>query len=152
MVANDLFWMQQAYNKALEAEQNGEIPIGAVIIDSKNNLLAEAGNRTIIDHDPTLHAEIVAIRQASKNAKNHRLVNTTIYVTLEPCVMCMGAILQARIKRLVFAARDFKCGAAGTVYNLHNCQHQNHKCIVDEGIMQTDCATLLKNFFNIKRN
>ncbi|MDX2345869.1 MAG: tRNA adenosine(34) deaminase TadA [Legionella sp.] len=141
----DLEWMQQAYLLALKAEQAGEVPVGAVLISDNNLLIGEGFNQTISNQDPTAHAEIIAIRHAAQNTHNHRLLNTTLYVTLEPCVMCAGALLQARVKRLVFATRDLKAGATGSSYNLL------HHIQIDEGILQHECADLLSAFFKKRR-
>src|SRR3990167_4040132 len=147
MKKDDYFWMQQAYTQALHAEKQGEVPVGAVIVGSENSLLGAACNQTIHDYDPCAHAEILAIRQACQRVANYRLPHSTLYVTLEPCVMCAGAIIQARFARVVFATRDLKTGAAGSVYNLLQGYPLNHRVTIDEGIMQHECATLLSNFF-----
>ncbi len=144
---NDLFWMQQAYEQALLAEQEGEVPVGAVLVSKENQLIGLGRNALQQSHDPTDHAEIRALRQASLTLANHRLLDSTLYVTLEPCVMCAGALVHARVKRLVFATRDFKAGAAGSVYNVVQGYPLNHKVLVDEGIMQEQCASLLQEFF-----
>lgn len=148
---NDLFWMNKAYEQALLAQDEGEVPVGAVLVSCNNTLLGSGRNALEQSHDPTDHAEIRALRHASSTIKNHRLLNTTLYVTLEPCVMCAGALVHARIKRLVFATRDFKAGAAGSVYNLLQGPPLNHKVLIDEGIMQQPCALLLSSFFKQRR-
>lgn len=148
---NDRFWMQQAYEQAKLAADEGEVPVGAVLISADNQLLALGRNRLQNSHDPSDHAEFVAIRQAAQIIKNHRLLDTTLYVTLEPCPMCAALLVQARIKRLVFASRDFKTGAAGSVLHLLQGKPLNHKVIVDEGIMEVECSTLLSDFFKIRR-
>lgn len=148
---NDHYWMQKAYEHALIAQQEGEVPVGAVLVSKENKLLGWGRNSIQINHDPSDHAEIRAIRQASLYLKNHRLLDTTLYVTLEPCVMCAGLIVHARIKRLVFATRDFKAGAAGSIYNLLQGYPLNHKVLIDEGIMQKECAFLLSEFFKLRR-
>lgn len=144
---NDRYWMQKAYEQALLAKAEGEVPVGAVLVSSTNTLLSSGRNSLEKSHDPTDHAEIKAIRQASQYLNNHRLLDTTLYVTLEPCAMCAGLIVHARIKRLVFATRDFKAGAAGSVLNLLQGYPLNHKVIIDEGTMQHECSTLLTDFF-----
>lgn len=146
MGMNDHYWMQLAYQQALLAKTQGEVPVGAVLIKD-NSLISLGSNRVEESHDPSDHAEVIAIRQASQILKNHRLLDTTLYVTLEPCVMCAGLLVQARIKRLVFATRDFKAGAAGSVFNILKGLPLNHKVIIDEGIMQKECAELLSDFF-----
>ncbi len=144
---NDRYWMQQAYQQALLAQLEGEVPVGAVLVSKDNELLGIGRNTLQNHHDPSEHAEINAIRQASQTVKNHRLLETTLYVTLEPCVMCAGLIVHARIRRLVFATRDFKTGAAGSVFNLLQGYPLNHKVIIDEGMMQQECSQLLTDFF-----
>ncbi|MDF1646907.1 MAG: tRNA adenosine(34) deaminase TadA [Legionellaceae bacterium] len=151
MGVNDLAWMKQAYALALKAEKVGEVPVGAVLVSENNQLLGSGFNQTMTQNDPTGHAEVVAIRAASQKLHNYRLLNTTLYVTLEPCVMCAGALLQARVTRLVFATRDLKAGATGSVYNLLNTDILNHKIQIDEGILQNECAVLLSTFFQKRR-
>lgn len=151
MGMNDRFWMKQAYEQAILAGQEGEVPVGAVLVDKENQLIGIGRNALQTSHDPTDHAEIRALRDASAKLKNHRLLDSTLYVTLEPCTMCAGAIVHARVKRLVFATRDFKAGAAGSVYNLLQGYPLNHKVMIDEGIMQEECASLLHDFFKMRR-
>jgi tRNA(adenine34) deaminase len=148
----DKFWMQQAYEQALLAQSEGEVPVGAVLVSKNNELLAVGRNALQKSHDPSDHAEMRAIRQATQLLKNHRLCDSTLYVTLEPCAMCAGLIVHARIKRLVFATRDFKAGAAGSVFNLLQGYPLNHKVIIDEGVMQQECALLLTEFFKTCRS
>lgn len=143
--------MQQAYEQALLAQSEGEVPVGAVLVSKENQLLALARNSLQNTHDPSGHAEVNAIRQGAQVLKNQRLLETTLYVTLEPCVMCAGLLVHARIKRLVFATRDFKSGAAGSVFNVLQGYPLNHQVIIDEGIMQDECATLLADFFKDRR-
>lgn len=144
---NDTYWMNKAYSLALKAKSQGEVPVGAVVIDSAHQWVGSGFNQTIQNKDPTAHAEIVALRDAAKTLSNHRLIDCTLYVTLEPCCMCVGALVHARIKRLVFATRDFKSGAAGSISNLCSQEGQNHNPIIDEGMMQEACETLLRDFF-----
>ncbi|WP_454782487.1 tRNA adenosine(34) deaminase TadA [Legionella sp. WA2022007384] len=148
---NDHYWMQKAYEQAILAQADGEIPVGAVLVSKDNQLISSGRNSIQKSHDPSDHAEVCAIRYASQQLKNHRLLDTTLYVTLEPCAMCAGLIVHARIKRLVFATRDFKAGAAGSVYNLLQGYPLNHKVQIDEGIMQAECSLLLTDFFQILR-
>ncbi|KTD73462.1 tRNA adenosine(34) deaminase TadA [Legionella tucsonensis] len=148
---NDYYWMQKAYEEAILAQEEGEVPVGAVLVSKDNQLLGLGRNFIQKSHDPSGHAEVRAIRQASQQLKNHRLLDTTLYVTLEPCAMCAGLIVHARIKRLVFATRDFKAGAAGSVYNLLQGYPLNHKVQIDEGIMQAECSLLLTDFFQMCR-
>lgn len=151
MGMSDQFWMQKAYEQAILALDLGEVPVGAVLV-SKEGVILGIGHNTIeTSHDPSAHAEVNAIRMASKNLQNHRLIDTTLYVTLEPCAMCAGLLVHARVQRLVFATRDLNAGAAGSVYNLLQGYPLNHKVIIDEGLMQQECAQLLFNFFADKR-
>lgn len=147
----DSFWMNEAFKLAKIAEQQGEVPVGAVLVSEDKQLLGQGWNQVLKTHDPSAHAEILAIRAASTRLKNYRLLNTTLYVTLEPCCMCAGALVHARVKRLVFATRDFKAGAAGSVFNLlHGCP-LNHQVQIDEGVLQSDSALLLADFFKDRR-
>lgn len=148
---NDKFWMQKAYEQALLAQAEAEVPVGAVLISQNNELLGVGRNSTLKDTDPSAHAEIKAIRSAALTMNNHRLLDTTLYVTLEPCIMCAGLLVHARVKRLVFASRDFKAGAAGSVFNVVQGFPLNHKVIVDEGIMEHECSALLAGFFQSRR-
>lgn len=151
MMMNDRYWMQKAYEQALLAQTEEEVPVGAVIVSQEGSLLGMSRNAVQASHDPSEHAEMRVIRQAAQQLKNHRLVGSTLYVTLEPCSMCAGLIVHARVKRLVFATRDFKAGAAGSVYNLLQGYPLNHKVDIDEGIMQSECAHLLSEFFKTCR-
>ncbi len=151
IMMNDRYWMQKAYEQALLARQEGEVPVGAVLVSPDGTLLGISRNAVQSLHDPSEHAEVRVIRQAALLLKNHRLVDSTLYVTLEPCSMCAGLMVHARIKRLVFATRDFKAGAAGSVYNLLQGYPLNHKVEIDEGIMQSECAYLLSEFFKTCR-
>lgn len=144
----DSFWMQQALQLAFKAQEFGEVPVGAILVSEDNHLLGSGWNQVLTTHDPSAHAEIVAIREAATKLANYRLANTTLYVTLEPCCMCAGAMVHARIKRLVFATRDFKAGAAGSIYNLLKGYPLNHKVQIDEGCLQPQCAALLTDFFS----
>lgn len=148
---NDLAWMQQAYQLALQAEAMGEVPVGAVLVSSDGVLLGSGFNQVITRNDPTAHAEVLALREAAQKTQNYRLLDTTLYVTLEPCSMCAGALLQARCTRLVFATRDLKTGAAGSVFNLLGSQALNHRVQLDEGPFQAESAALLSSFFRDRR-
>lgn len=150
-VENDLFWMQKAYQLALKAEIEGEVPVGAVLVDAQQNCLGEGWNQVIQRHDPTAHAEIVALRQAGYHQKNYRLPHTTLYVTLEPCCMCAGALVHARVNRLVFATRDLKTGAAGSVMDLLKGSPLNHQVLISEGVLSAECTHLLSSFFKSRR-
>lgn len=148
---DDLFWMQHAYQLALQAEQVGEVPVGAVVVSSDGVVLGSGFNQVITRHDPTAHAEVLALREAAEKIQNYRLLDTTLYVTLEPCSMCAGALLQARCTRLVFATRDLKTGAAGSVFNLLGSEALNHRLQIDEGPLQAESAALISNFFKQRR-
>lgn len=147
----DSFWMKRAYRLALLAEAEGEVPVGAVLVGGDQQVLGEGWNQVIHKHDPTAHAEIIALRTAAALLGNYRLSKTTLYVTLEPCPMCASAMVHARIQRLVFATRDFKTGSAGSVCNLLSGDPLNHQVQIDEGPMQVACAELLETFFKRRR-
>jgi len=146
----DESWMRHAIRLAQRAEDHGEVPIGAVLVKD-GRVIAEGWNNPIERHDPTAHAEIIAIRDAGVKIQNYRLVNTTLYVTLEPCVMCMGAISHARIARLVFGAFDPQRGAVCNALQLTDAPFLNHRIAWQGGVLETDCSELLKNFFRNKR-
>ncbi|MES2205156.1 MAG: tRNA adenosine(34) deaminase TadA [Pseudomonadota bacterium] len=142
--------MMRALELASTAKETGEVPIGAVLT-LNDQVIAGGYNQSIAQHDPTAHAEIVALRSAAKKIGNYRLVDTTLYTTLEPCCMCAGAIVHARIKRVVFATQDPRAGAAGTVFNLLNTEKLNHACCVEKGLLANESSLLLKEFFREKR-
>jgi tRNA(adenine34) deaminase len=148
---SDLFWMKQAFDLALTARDRGEVPVGAVLVDERHQVIGRGWNQVLQTNDPTAHAEVIAIRDAAAHLQNYRLQNTTLYVTLEPCCMCAGALVHARIKRLVFAARDFKAGAAGSIFNLLQGYPLNHQLKIDEGVLQHECGELLTEFFKNRR-
>jgi tRNA(adenine34) deaminase len=138
--------MARALAEAQVAGEVGEVPVGAILV--KDNEIIGAGvNRCIAESDPTAHAEIVAIREAATHEKNYRLSGTTLYVTLEPCAMCLGAMLHARIGRLVFGAYDPRAGAAGSVMDLANVRELNHRVEVNGGLMEEECGEMLRQFF-----
>ena len=142
--------MARALAEAQVAGEVGEVPVGAVLV--KDNEIIGAGvNRCISESDPTAHAEIVAIREAALHEKNYRLSGTTLYVTLEPCAMCLGAMLHARIGRLVFGAYDPRAGAAGSVLDLANVRELNHRIEVNGGLMEEECGEMLRQFFASRR-
>ena len=147
---NDQDWMRYAIRLAQRAEQHGEVPVGALLV-YENRCLAEGWNQPIQNHDPTAHAEIQAIRKAGQALNNYRLIDCTLYVTLEPCVMCMGAISHSRIKRLVFGAFDPKRGAVCNALQLSNAPFLNHHIEWQGGILEADCSSLLTGFFKAKR-
>ena len=142
--------MQYALELAHKAKAQGEVPVGAVIVRD-NMIIGEGHNRPIASHDPTAHAEIQAIRMATQNDKNYRLTNATLYVTLEPCAMCAGAIIQARVSRVVFGARDPKSGAAVSVFNILQNNALNHRVELTEGILASECGQILSAFFQERR-
>jgi len=144
-------FMQEAILEAKRAAASGEVPVGALLVSPEGTLLAKAHNKTITLSDPTAHAEILAIRRAGQALGNYRLPNTTLYVTIEPCVMCMGALLHARIARIVYGAKDPKWGAAGTLYDLSADSRLNHKIDVQGGILERECRALIQGFFEHKR-
>lgn len=132
------------------AEHQGEVPVGAVVVRG-TELLGEGWNRPICTDDPTAHAEIVALRAAARTLQNYRVPDTTLYVTLEPCPMCVGALIHARVGRLVFGAFDPKTGAAGSVFDLAGSERHNHRLQVDGGLLERECAELLRAFFRSRR-
>jgi len=143
-------WMALALEQAKKAEEHGEVPVGAVLV--KDGLLvAKAHNQPISTNDPTAHAEIQLLRIAGGKIANYRLTNTTLYVTLEPCAMCLGAIMHARIKRLVFGAYDPKTGVCGSSENLIYANCFNHKITLTSGVLESESKQALKNFFNSRR-
>ena len=147
---SDLQFMQMAMEEARACSQAGEVPIGAVLVH-RGEVLARGGNRTIRDCDPTAHAEIVVLREAANKLENYRLAETTLYVTLEPCAMCAGAIVQARVPRLVYGADDPKGGAFRTCFELLTSAKLNHQVEVTPGILSEEAASLLQSFFATRR-
>lgn len=148
----DIAWMQLALAQAAQAQQLGEVPVGAVLVDTQGELLATGFNRTIIDHDPTAHAEIVALRAGAKQVQNYRLPGASLYVTLEPCAMCLGAMLHARLARVVFGAPDPKTGVCGSVLNLALEKQLNHHTQVEGGVLAQECGDTLRQFFKERRS
>jgi tRNA(adenine34) deaminase len=149
-ILTDESWMRYAIRLAQRAEDFGEVPVGAVLVKNEK-VIAEGWNQVIELHDSTAHAEIIAIREAGKKIENYRLINTTLYVTLEPCVMCMGAIAHARIQRLVFGAFDEKRGCVCNALHLTNAPFLNHHVEWQGGILEETCSQLLKDFFAARR-
>ncbi len=148
----DLYYlMRQALNEAKKAYSEGEVPVGAVLATQKGEIIAGAHNQPIALNDPSAHAEIMVMRQAGSALKNYRLTNTVLAVTIEPCLMCMGAALNARVAQLVFGAADPKAGAAGSIYNLASDEHLNHRIDVVPGILEEECRTLIQSFFRARR-
>ena len=147
---DDEKWMQIAINESNAAKSEDEIPVGAVIVKN-GQLIAKAHNRPITKNDATAHAEILAIRKAGKKEKNYRLVGTTLYVTLEPCLMCLGALINARIERIVFGAKNTKNGFCGYLVDMTNDSQFNHRPIVTGGILEKQCQEILRSFFRLRR-
>jgi len=147
---SDIAYMQAALDEAREAARRGEVPIGAIVVH-EDQIIARAGNRTIADCDPTAHAEIVALRAAAAHINNYRLTEASLYVTIEPCSMCAGAMIQARIARLVYGADDSKGGAVRSCFSILDHPQLNHRVEVTSGVLSEDAAGLLKEFFAAKR-
>jgi tRNA(adenine34) deaminase len=146
----DIEFMQQALAEARESAAAGEVPIGAVLVH-EGKILARAGNRTIRDCDPTAHAEIVALREAAKIIGNYRLADTTLYVTIEPCSMCAGAMIQARVPRLVYGAAEPRGGAVQSSFEVLSHPDLNHRVQVTSGVLACDCSEVIQCFFAIRR-
>ncbi len=144
--------MRLALAEAEKGFESNEVPVGAVLVDAGGNILAAAHNLTITLHDPSAHAEILVLRAAGRATENYRFLNTSLYVTIEPCIMCMGAILHARVGRLVFGARDPRWGAAGSLYDLGSDPRFNHRIEVISGVCSQACSRIMLNFFKTKRN
>ena len=147
---SDERWMQEALSQAVAAQSSGEVPVGAVVV-LDGRIVARGGNRNLLDSDPTAHAEIVALREAGRQVGNHRLLDCTLYCTVEPCAMCAGAMIHARLKRLVYGADDPKAGAAGSALDVLNHAALNHKMEVTRGVLASRCADLLQSFFRARR-
>lgn len=148
---SDEHWMKVALKAAMKAREIGEVPIGACLIDANNKLLSVKHNLVIANCDPTAHAEILVLREAAQKIGNHRLLNTTLYTTIEPCAMCAGALVHARVKRIVFGAKDERFGAAGTLFQI--CQNPllNHRLDVVSGILEEESRNLIQEFFRHRR-
>lgn len=147
---SDKKYMQRAFELAKEAQAHDEVPVGAVIV-YQDQIIGEGWNQPISSNDPTAHAEIIALRDAANKLNNYRLPDATMYVTLEPCAMCAGAIVHARLAKLVYAIDDPKTGAGGSVFNIMQTDELNHKVEIEEGIMGDECRSLIQNFFKEKR-
>lgn len=146
----DQEWMHEAVKLAKHAASHQEVPVGAIVV-LHDEVIGKGWNQPISKNDPSAHAEVLAMRDAAKNINNYRLLDTTVYVTLEPCLMCVGAMLHARIKKLVFGAYDPKTGAAGSVFNLLNNEQHNHQIQSAGGVLEQQCSELLKEFFQQRR-
>ena len=151
MTDSDENWMWRAIGLAREAEKIGEVPVGAVIIGEDGRILAATSNRTIKNVDPTAHAEVLALRTAATRVGNYRLVGTTVYSTIEPCAMCAGALVNARVKRLVYGAADERFGAAETLFRVCDHPQLNHRIEVVGGVLAENCRDLMQAFFRARR-
>ncbi|HCX30417.1 MAG TPA: tRNA adenosine(34) deaminase TadA [Blastocatellia bacterium] len=147
----DTHWMRQALAAAHEAGERGEVPVGTCIVEGEA-VLASAGNRTRTDHDPTAHAEIVALREAARKLSNYRLTEAVVYSTIEPCVMCAGALIQARVRRLVYGARDERAGAVESRFRVCNTPFLNHRIKITAGVLEEECCEIMQQFFRARRN
>ena len=143
--------MKLAINEAKKAGQKAEVPVGAVLVAESGDILSLSHNQVITLADPTAHAEILVLRKAAQKVLNYRLLGTTLYVTIEPCIMCMGAIVHARVARVVFGAEDLKWGAAGSLYNFAEDIRLNHRPEIIQGVCQDECRELMQDFFRSKR-
>lgn len=148
--SEDLAWMQHALKLARRAGEQGEVPVGAVMVKA-GQLVSEGYNQPILSHDPTAHAEIIALRAAGLHLKNYRLGDITLYVTLEPCLMCIGALIHARIQRLVFGAYEPKTGAITSKFNIPDAPDLNHRFVCQGGVLAQESSELLSNFFRARR-
>ena len=148
---NDVDFMRMALEQAAAAEAKGEVPVGAVLVRG-DQVIATGANHPIASHDPTAHAEIVALRAGGRALSSYRLTDTTLYVTLEPCVMCASAIVHARVRRLVFGAWDPRAGAAGSIVDVFALDGLNHRVDVFGGVLMEECGALLKRFFDERRS
>ncbi len=151
MQKTDENFMAVAIDSATKARDLDEVPIGACVVDNSGEILATGFNKTIYHNDPTAHAEIVAVRKACQLIKNYRLTGTTLYTTIEPCIMCAGALINARIKRLVFGAEDKRFGAAGSLFQLCNNSSLNHRIEITSGVLENECRDLMQDFFRARR-
>jgi tRNA(adenine34) deaminase len=147
---SDEYFMREALSLAQQAAQIGEVPVGAVVVKN-GEIIGRGSNAPITHHDPSAHAEIAALRDAASNLGNYRLVDCELFVTLEPCVMCVGAMFHARISRVVFGASDLKTGAAGSVLNLFDNPQLNHHARIEGGVLAADCGKMLSDFFAMRR-
>ncbi|CAE15694.1 MULTISPECIES: tRNA adenosine(34) deaminase TadA [Photorhabdus] len=149
-IYSDEYWMQQAIERAIKAWEQGEIPVGAILV-ADNKIISEGWNQSIIAHDPTAHAEIIVLRKGGERLRNYRLINTTLYVTLEPCTMCAGAMIHSRIQRLVYGASDMKTGAVGSLVDILRHPGMNHQIDITSGVLAEECSTMLSAFFKQRR-
>lgn len=147
---DDEKFMALAIELATKAEQHNEIPVGAIVV-ANDEIIGEGFNQSIMLNDPSAHAEMLAIRQAGNKLNNYRLLDCTLYVTLEPCPMCAGLLVHSRVKRIVYGAKDLKTGSAGSVFNITNTEKLNHQIPVTSGVLAEQCSTLLSAFFKRRR-
>ena len=150
----DAHWMREALRAAHEANELGEVPVGTCIVSSTGSgeaVLAVAGNRTRTDQDPTAHAEIVALREAARKVGNFRLIDAVAYSTIEPCAMCAGALIQARVKRLVYGARDERAGAVESRFRICDTDFLNHRIEITAGVLEEECRAIMQGFFRARR-
>lgn len=144
-------FMELALDEAKKAGQIGEVPVGAVLVAENGQVISATHNQTITLADPTAHAEILVLRKAASKLSNYRLLNTSLYVTVEPCIMCMGALVHARVKRIIYGATDPKWGAAGSLYNFSEDDRLNHRVEIIKGVCEQNCRRLMQDFFRAKR-
>ena len=147
---SDAFWMERALELARAAAAAGDVPVGAIIVKD-GQIVGEGRNRNLLDTDPTAHAEMIALRQAASRVGNHRLAGAVMFATIEPCAMCAGAMIHARLQRLVYGASDPKAGAAGSVLEVINHPRLNHQMVVTSGVLADQCSEILQEFFRKKR-
>ena len=145
-------FMQIALKEAKKAGENNEVPVGALLVDKAENIICSAYNQVIKLTDPTAHAEILVLRKGGSIISNYRLLGTTLYVTIEPCPMCMGAIVHARVERVVFGACDLKWGACGSLYNFAEDNRLNHNLEITGGVCEQECRSVIQDFFRARRN
>jgi tRNA(adenine34) deaminase len=148
----DAEWMRRALAAAESARKHGEVPVGACVVAEDGRLLASAGNRTRTDCDPTAHAEIVALREAARNFGNYRLTGVVVYSTIEPCAMCAGALIQARVRRLVYGARDERFGAVESQFRICDSGSLNHRMEITPGVLEDECKSVMQEFFRARRS
>src|SRR3954470_4001421 len=147
----DAHWMREALAAAMEARARDEVPVGACVVTGTGKVLGVAGNRTRTDCDPTAHAEIVALREAGRELGNYRLTDAVVYSTIEPCAMCAGALVQARVKRLVYGARDERFGAVETRFRICDSGSLNHRTEITSGVLEEECRQIMQDFFRERR-
>lgn len=150
LVASDEYWMEQALALADKARAQGEVPVGAIIVRD-NEIIGRGWNQPIVNHDPSAHAEIMALRDAGRTAANYRLINSTLYVTIEPCAMCAGALIHARIKRLVYGAKEPKSGVVASNLQYLSQPFLNHQVEVKGGVCEEQCSAVISDFFRQRR-